>query len=46
MPIETYEQQVDKFRRENPNCRYCISNKIYGIVFGKVPECASKNICC
>lgn len=45
MPIETYEQRVDKFRRENPDCSYCIANKSYTLV-GRAPECVTRQTFC
>ena len=45
MSIEKYEDRVTNFRKENPNCDYCISNKYYFII-EKVAECTARQMCC
>ena len=45
MSIEKYEDRVTNFRKENPSCDYCISNKYYSVI-GKVAECAARQMCC
>ena len=45
MPIEKYEDRVTNFRKENPNCHYCISNKYYSVI-ERVAECAALQKSC
>ena len=45
MPIERYEDRVTNFRKENPNCDYCISNKYYSVI-GMVAECTARQMSC
>lgn len=45
MPIEKYEDRVTNFRKENPNCDYCICNKYYSVI-GRVAECTARQMSC
>ena len=45
MPIEKYEDRVTNFRKQHPDCSYCICNKNYHIQ-NKVPECIARKMCC
>ena len=45
MPAERYIDRVTDFRRDNPNCHYCISNKNYSVE-GKVARCLARCMDC
>lgn len=45
MPIERYTDRVTNFRRNNPNCNYCVCNKNY-FNQDRVAECIARSMCC
>ena len=45
MPVETYDERVDNFRRKKPSCRYCIANKNYNQI-EYVAECSARQQRC